>query len=299
MTLLDIQKDKVIQAMMRQRDNFDGSDSKFAASIGISPSVFSRLKKGESTTNVLSDEKIINIGRRLQVQFNHLPDWNVVATPVYITITEQLKMCQELSVGRIFCDKADVGKSTAAKSFMLSNKNVYYVDCSLNKTKRQLVMAIAQLLGVSTKTTYREMFQDMIWVLQSTYKPLIILDEAGDLDYEASLEIKAIWNALEGACGWYMMGADGLRTKIDRNITNKKVGFAELLRRFGGEYLRLSPENNPAEEREFSLAQAEMVLEANLPGKQLKDVMKFRGKHSTVSLTRLKETIIKTKTVGL
>ncbi len=43
--------------------------------------------------------------------------------------------------------------------------------------------------------------------------PLVVLDEAGDLQYEAFLELKALWNATEMCCGWYMMGADGLRRR--------------------------------------------------------------------------------------
>lgn len=240
MTLPDIQREKIIAAIMRHRDNFEGTDGQFAKSIGINGSVFSRLKKGESTVKVLRDEKLIRIGRQLSVQMNQLPDWHVVKTPVFEFITEQLKYCQEMAVARIFCDHADIGKTTAAKYYMLNNKNVFYVDCSQNKTKRQLVKAIATLLGVGTEGALKEIYKDTIYVLQCTSTPLIILDEAGDLDYDAWLEIKAMWNALEGACGWYMMGADGLKAKINRHIRSEKVGYAEIFRRFGSDYMRLT-----------------------------------------------------------
>ena len=43
------------------------------------------------------------------------------------------------------------------------------------------------------------------------------------------LELKALWNATERCCAWYMMGADGLKEKINRAIEGKKVGYTEML----------------------------------------------------------------------
>ena len=63
-------------------------------------------------------------------------------------------------------------------------------------------------------------------------QPLVVLDEAGDLDYNAFLELKELWNATQGECAWYMMGADGLRAKIESGIAHKKVGYAEIFDRF-------------------------------------------------------------------
>ena len=61
--------------------------------------------------------------------------------------------------------------------------------------------------------------------LRTIDTPLVILDEAGDLQYEAFLELKALWNATERCCAWYMMGADGLKEKINRAIEGKKVAI--------------------------------------------------------------------------
>ena len=38
-----------------------------------------------------------------------------------------------------------------------------------------------------------------------------------------------------------MMGADGLRVKIDRNLGRKKVGYTEIFSRFGNRYQRVTP----------------------------------------------------------
>ncbi len=70
---------------------------------------------------------------------------------------------------------------------------------------------------------------------------LIIIDEAGDLDYPAFLELKAFWNATEGSCGWFMIGADGLRTKIESGIHSRRVGFREIFSRFSESYASVVP----------------------------------------------------------
>ena len=72
-------------------------------------------------------------------------------------------------------------------------------------------------------------------------QPIIIIDEAGDIDYPAFLLIKELWNATEDVCGWYMMGANGLRKTIERGVSNCKVGYAEILSRFNGKYSGIVP----------------------------------------------------------
>lgn len=84
----------------------------------------------------------------------------------------------------------------------------------------------------------------------------------GDLQYEAFLELKALWNATERCCAWYMMGADGLKEKINRAIEGKKVGYTEMLSRYGDSYSKVTLDD--AQEREkFLKAQAAIVAKIN------------------------------------
>lgn len=94
--------------------------------------------------------------------------------------------------------------------------------------------------------------------------PLIILDEAGDLQYEAFLELKALWNATERCCAWYMMGADGLKEKITRSIECKKVGYTEMLSRYGDRYSKVTPDDGREREK-FLKEQARVVAKVNAP----------------------------------
>lgn len=103
-----------------------------------------------------------------------------------------------------------------------------------------------------------------MYYLRGIDNPLIILDEAGDLSYEAFLELKALWNATERCCGWYMMGADGLKEKINRSIECKKVGYTEMLSRYGDRYSRVTPEDGK-ERKQFLIGQALIVAKVNAP----------------------------------
>jgi len=293
MTLQPAQVETIIDGLLKhRRDNWDGSDYDFSISFGISSSVFNRLKKGERD-RLIKHDKLITIGRKLNINFNNGPTWNIVQTHVFTYITEQLMYCKDNSIARIFCDLADVGKSTAAKQFMLTNKNVFYIDCSLNKTRTGFIKALGRAAGANVIGNFNETLKDVIYAIQSMDKPLIILDEAGDLSYEAWLEIKAIWNALEGCCGWYMMGADGLKKKIDNNMRGQRVGYAEIFRRFGSDYNSVMQKLNPEQRKTMFFAEASTVAGANLPAGQ--DCGKFISKQKVSSLTRLKEDIIKLK----
>ena len=122
------------------------------------------------------------------------------------------------------------------------------------------------------------MYDDLVFYLRSIDQPLIILDEAGDLQYEAFLELKALWNATERCCAWYMMGADGLKEKINRSIECKKVGYTEMLSRYGDRYSKVTPDDGKEREK-FLREQAHIVAKLNAPeGTDIKAiVLKTQG----------------------
>lgn len=295
MTLHAVNKKKIIAALLELRKNYEGSDRQFATMWGINQSAWSQLKSGK-TDKLVSDDKLVSIGRKLNVQLMDAPDWKIVNTETFSFVTEQLEVCQREGAARILVEMAGIGKTTAAKEFMLKNRNVFYVDCSQCKGLRLFIKALAKCMGVSTSQSFNDMIADIKYCIIGTTKPLIILDEFGDLEYRAFMEVKGLWNATEGCCGWYAMGADGLKAKIDSGITNKRVGFAEFFRRFGSDYMTVRAKMDVVQERLFIMAHAEMIVHANMPGRKVKELMATSETTGVVySLTRLKERIIKLK----
>ena len=80
------------------------------------------------------------------------------------------------------------------------NVSLSYVDCSQVKSKQRLIRYIAHEFGISTNGRYVDVYDDLVFYLKTLEAPLVILDEAGDLQYEAFLELKALWNATERCC---------------------------------------------------------------------------------------------------
>ncbi|HLS12191.1 MAG TPA: ATP-binding protein [Flavobacteriaceae bacterium] len=273
-------KQRIINAI-NERNNDFSSDAKMAVYLNINTAQLSRVKKGD-TDKVLSEANWLRIARLLNIRPNKQLVWHTAKTPAYQFIYQQLKECQALSISGVLCDLTDIGKTHTAKAYARENKHVAYIDCSQVKTKQLLVRKIAQEFGVVNTGRYVDVYNDLIYYLQFIEKPLVILDEAGDLKPDAFLELKALWNATERACGWYMLGADGLKHKIEKGRDLFKVGFAEIFRRYGKRYQRVSPQGKDLSE-EFMRKQFALVSHAN----GVKDIKEMYAK-SGGSLERIR-----------
>lgn len=287
----DIQS-KILIAMQAARENFQGSDAKFAVSIGINAAQYSRVKNGD-TDKVLSDAMWISIARKLGVNLTNSPEWKTANTPVYQFINAQLELCQNQSVSAILCDLSDIGKTYTAKQYAKTHKNVIYVDCSQVKSKQKLVRFIAKEFGVGSMGRYSDVYEDLVFYLKTLPTPLIIFDEAGDLQYDAFLEIKALWNATEMACGYYMMGADGLKEKMRRAMEGKKVGYTELFSRFGKRYGKVVPAGKEECEKLLQTSAA-MIIKANASNVDVNKVLRSTlGEDNIPSFRRIYKELAK------
>lgn len=264
-------KTKIAEAVKNNRALY-ANNAKQAVALDIHPSVLTRINNGE-TEGVLADAKWIGIARRLNVELKNVAEWVTARTAVYNHIYAQLQACQQAGLSAILCDLADIGKTYTANAYARENKNTAYIDCSQVKSKQKLIRQIAKEFGCNHTARYAEVYADLVFYLRSIENPLVILDEAGDLDYPAFLELKALWNATEWCCAWYMMGADGLEEKINRNRNLKKVGYTEIFSRFGGKYQSVVPQGKEARQ-DFLLSQVAVVAKAN----GINDVQKLYAK---------------------
>lgn len=241
-------KEKVRQAILKDRENYGGSDAAYAKTLGINAASFSRIKSGE-TDRILSDTNWLNIGRKLEVALQ-TNNWKVARTKVYSEIEDNLNECQATSQSMILVDDCGIGKTFCAKHIIRRLKNGFYIDCSQAKTRIHFVRLLARTLGVDDNGKHYEVKANIKYALSVLKTPLIVLDEAGDLEYSTLMIIKELWNASEGNVGWYMMGADGLKAKMNKGINNHKVGFAELFSRFSEKFITLTP-NGIEDRRDF------------------------------------------------
>lgn len=257
---------------LKKLEKLNGLSAKrFANSIDIDPAQWSRLKKGEFE-GVLADAKFITLARKNNIVLGDAPVLKTVKTATFQYIYSLLETSHKQCISTLFVDRADIGKSHVCKYYAQHVKNAIYIDCSQVKTKQLYVREIASKLGLSLNGKYADIYKDLVYYLNTLDPTIIILDEAGDLQYDAFLENKALWNATEGNVAWFMIGADGLKEKIKRAITNKKVGYSEMFRRYGGQYRTVTPQGdadvkNPSVQplKNFLNEQVALFLKANAP----------------------------------
>jgi hypothetical protein len=291
-------KQRILDEMQRRRALFAGSDSKFAVACGINAAQYSRIKN-KDTDKVLSESNWISLARRFGVGLTDAPPWVTAKTLVYEIITTQLTECQDKGLSVMLCDLSDIGKTYTAREYVKHHKQAVYIDCSTAKTKRLLICKIAREFGIESTGNFYEVYANLIYYLKTLTNPLIILDEAGDLEYEAFLEIKALWNETEGFVGWYMLGADGLREKIRRGIEYKKVGYAEIFSRFGRKPVKVIPIGGDAAV-DYLQQSAAAIIKANAAaGVDKQEVLnRTLGEDKIPSLRRIYKELVKAQLNG-
>jgi len=128
-----------------------------------------------------------------------------------VKIENDLRQCKENAMSKMLVDDCGIGKTFCAKHIARGMKDTFYIDCSQATTKTLFIRELARIVGVSSTGRYIDVLNNLKYCLNTVLiKPLIILDEAGDLDKDAFRVIKTLWNATEYNCGWYMMGAEDL-----------------------------------------------------------------------------------------
>lgn len=254
-------KQQIITSLKTQEKASGLTANRFATKIGISASQWSRLKKG-NYDNVLADSKFITLARENEITLGNKIEWKTAKTATFQYIYTLLDTCKKQGIATLLVDSADIGKTHTCKYYARNNQNTVYMDCSQVKSKQLFIREIARQFGVSHTGKYADVYKDLVFYINTLNGVLIILDEAGDLKYDAFLELKALWNATEGNVGWFMTGADGLKEKIRRAIDNKKVGYTEIFRRYGSRYRKVSPDGKEALE-DFLQGQVATVVKAN------------------------------------
>lgn len=264
-TITNEQRKKILATLIEQRANFSGTDGQYATRYGINGSVYSRLKSGENTEGLLSNAQWLNISRELGISFTDRK-WNAARTDVFNMIEEDILFCKAYAKGRICVDDCGIGKTFTAKYLSKQLSNCFYVDASQAKQKQAFIRSMAKTVGVDDRDKYIRVKENLKYALRMLPDPVVIIDEAGDLEYTAFLELKELFNATVDMCGWYLMGADGLRAKIERGISNKKVGFAEIFSRYSESYTTCVPTER-TEKQAFYKKLITDVLSANMKDK--------------------------------
>lgn len=244
--------------------NFFGSKSKFAKSVGLVVSDMTNIEheKWKANKSLIGERKWITLSRIVGYSSSQRVAWKSADTYVKKFVFKQLSICKNESLTAMLVDDAGIGKTYSAKLYGQENKGVFYVDCSVANRKTELIRALGKAVGVGEEGKLSDLLCDSIQALSLMNKPLLILDEAGDMDNKSILIVKQIYNALEGMCGIYLIGADGLRSKMMGGLQNKRLGYAEVFSRFGRRFSSCLPLSLD-EKKDTLKNMAEDIIKAN------------------------------------
>lgn len=265
-------KEEIYLALYNRRKLFDGSTGHFAKMWGLSNNVWNRMHNGERE-GLLTDSKWILLAQELDVPIDSRT-WKLAKTDVFNVIEEEILWCKAYSKARICVDECGIGKTFTARYLSRTIKNCFYIDSSQAKTVRQFIKLFAKQVGADQQGTFYEIKSSIKAVIKSMPKPIIIVDEAGDLEYKAFLELKELWNATEGYAGWYMMGADGLRAKIERGINNQTVGYAEIFSRFSEKFTTIVPRDRQMRNLFYKKLISDVLSANNCPTEEISKITK-------------------------
>lgn len=241
------------------------SRAKYATSIGISSTDFTNVERQNWKKNdqLIGVQKWLRIARKVGFEFTARQKWVTAPTSAHRTITRQLELCQAEGMCAIFCDEKGIGKTHAALEFCASRPNAFYVNGGGSPRKMAFTRALAQAVGLNPdKSTAEELVEEVLTYLKALQNPIVVVDEAGDLHNNTYLLLKRLYNELEFVCGIYLIGARGLRKRIDSAIRNRTNGFEEVFSRFGLRYTTIIPENAKVRE-DFLRQEAIMVAHTN------------------------------------
>lgn len=214
------------------------TQSRYALSVGLVKSDISNLKleKWLKNPRLIGEKKWVRIARLVNYEKRTVMQWNTAQIEVFEFVTAQLTNLQAFSMASILVDAPGIGKTYAAKEFARQNRNAFYLNCSAVPTKRGFMRAFCKMVGVDDVGSLDSQLGEALYMLSQLDRPVIILDEAGDLDNSCMLLLKRIYNELEGVCGFYLIGSDGLKKKIERGIRSRVQGYTELFSRLGNKF---------------------------------------------------------------
>jgi hypothetical protein len=204
-----------------------------------------------------------------------------------------LDLAQSESLASILVDDAGIGKTVAAEWHAKNRRYSFHIDCCANPSKPTFVRAVAQALGIGRGGKLGDLIEDVIYTLRQMETPILILDEAGDLEHAAILALKRFYNALKGVCGFYMIGAEGLKKKIKLGVASDKLGFIEVFSRFGRDFKRVTPDVIDEKVRFYRKQATEIALANGLSREEAGAIGKMLIEGSQLKDMRFVETAVK------
>lgn len=243
-------KERVVQCLLSDKEQRKFSSFKKHAiyvsqilGIPFDDAAYSQIKSVKGRDGVITNQSWLKLARHYKCLDQSR--WNSAETHVYRTVTTALEYCRNGGIWQVLCDNAGMGKSYAALQFVQQHKDsVIYIDCSDCGSKSDFITEVANSLGIPKASTFSKLWRDCVDFMLLMDKPLLILDEFGDVAEGVITLMKGLYNKADlgdrMALGCYFIGADNLRFRLDNGRKRCKQSYAEFWSRFNSQLTTLN-----------------------------------------------------------
>lgn len=215
------------------------SQNKAAQSLrGVSAATVSAILSGK--WELISDEMWKKCADQTASVSDRTGGWQIVETGAFQEISYALDDAQQWKNVTWVVGEAGCGKTTTARMYAESHREVFYLQCSEDMYKGEFVKEIARLVGLRTEGyTVRELWKAILSALVQMDAPLLVFDEADKLTESVFHYFISLYNQVEDKCGMVFLSTDYIRKRITNGLRYQKPGYKEFYSRIGRKYFEL------------------------------------------------------------
>ena len=177
--------------------------------------------------------------------------WKTFATPQFMQIISALEEAKKFGRTKMLIGETGVGKTYAIKKFAEKMpENTYVITVSDVYLLEDIIMELCDLLGVSRfnsatgrtmatyskKTRLDKVVARLIEIKESGGKPILIFDEAENMNISVLKSIKGLYDQLKDHCSIVLVGTNRLIDRIlntnGKNKGKNRSSLPELYGRF-------------------------------------------------------------------
>lgn len=269
-----------VQNAIINKIQLSGSQNEAARQLGISPAHCKSIREGDF--DKVSDKLLRQLAIKLKLTMEH--EWQISKeTKAFKFLNAVATDSQIRGLRQIVIGTWGSGKSSTLKEYSKATPNVFYIECESYFTKKVFLQELIDVMGVEdVGFTQAELIRKVIKALNKLDRPLLIIDEAGELEDPAFKQIKAISN--KTTAGIIVAGTHSLQKRIEKRVRLQKETFGEFWDRFGQRFLEMP---KPSKEDIISVCHANGVTDPQ----EIDNAAKFTLNISYRALQRVLKTM--------
>lgn len=208
----------------------------------VSISYISQMLNGKF--DAMSDDAWRNVQKQVSTKYEG--EWVVVEDIAnYQKLQHLFTDARSYAMTFGIIGNAGWGKTETGKAIS-KGENTFLIRCNEYYNRKSFLSELLNQMGLEDSgTNIGGMMQIIINAVRRMDHPLIILDEVDKLSDQLLYFFISLYNALEGECGFVLMGAPFLQKRIEDGARKNKKGYKEIFSRLGGKFIPvLKPSND-------------------------------------------------------